>query len=152
VIRHSETRVVPFGVDVMYGVVADVERYPQFLPWVHSLAIKSREVLEETTILLAEMTVGYGPLHETYTSRVILDPARSIDVIAIEGPFRVLENHWCFTPADNGCRVEFSIVFEFKNRLLDAVAGTAFAAVMRQMASAFEERARALSNQSLQKG
>jgi coenzyme Q-binding protein COQ10 len=152
VTEHRETRVVPYPADLMYQVVADVEKYPEFLPWVVALRVKSRSQENGRGILIAEMAVGYGALRQRYTSRVILDPAaRSIDVVEIEGPFRQLENHWRFTPASRseevggGCEVDFRIVFEFSNPLLQAAAGKAFESVMLKMTDAFEARAGALS-------
>ncbi len=130
----------------MYAVVADVEKYPQFLPWCLALRVLSRERANERDVLRAEMLVGFGALRERYISRVTLDAvARTVDVTHIEGPFRELETHWRFTPEDEGSRVDFSITFEFKNRLLGAVAGNAFAHVQMKMTDAFEARARALS-------
>ncbi|HXC54025.1 MAG TPA: type II toxin-antitoxin system RatA family toxin [Rhizomicrobium sp.] len=149
--RHAETRHVPYPADLMYQVVADVEKYPQFLPWVVALRVLSREQVRGRDVVNAEMAVGYGALRETYTSRVILDPAaRTIDVAQTSGPFRQLENHWRFTPDGQGCRVEFSLAYEFRNRLLNAVAGAAFGKVYVKMADAFEARAKALSNQPVQ--
>ncbi len=148
---HSETRNVPYTADLMFQVVADVERYPKFLPWVVALRVLSREHINGRDLVAAEMAVGYGALRETYTSRVLLDPAaRSIDVAQTSGPFRILENHWRFTPNGTGCRVEFSIAYEFKSRLLNAIAGAAFGKVYLKMADAFEARARALSDQPVQ--
>ena len=122
----------------MYQIVADIERYPEFLPWVAALRLLSRDEKQ----LIAEMAVGYGPFRERYTSRVSLDPAsRSIDVVEIKGPFRRLENHWRFTPQEGGCRIEFSIVFEFSNPLLQVAASTAFEKVLLQMTDAFVARA-----------
>ena len=129
----------------MYAVVSDVEKYPQFLPWVMALRVLSRR----ENGLTAEMAVGYGALRERYTSDVALDPAiRRIDVRQIKGPFKTLENHWQFRPAEAGCEVTFSILFEFKNRLLHSVAGAKFEKVMLKMADAFEARAAALSRLS----
>lgn len=126
----------------MYAVVSDVEKYPEFLPWVVALRVLSRRA----DGLIAEMAVGYGALRERYTSDVRLDPkARSIDVVEIKGPFKTLENHWRFTPTDEGCEVVFSILFEFKSRLLHGVAGHAFEKVLMKMADAFEARAKVLS-------
>lgn len=144
--EHSESRIVPYTADVMYAVVADVERYPEFLPWVVALRVQSRDREGACDILLAEMAVGYRALRERYTSRVTLDPvARAIDVVAIEGPFRRLENHWRFTPEGTGSRVDFGVVFEFSNRLLQAAAGNAFEKVLMKMTDAFEARAASLS-------
>jgi coenzyme Q-binding protein COQ10 len=144
--QHSETRIVPYTVDHMYDVVADVERYPEFLPWVVALRVKSRMLEGQKEVLLAEMAVGYRALRERYTSRVTLDPvARSVDVVAIEGPFHRLENHWRFTPEENVTRVDFVVAFEFSNRLLQAAAGSAFEKVLLKMTDAFEARAASLS-------
>ena len=141
-ISHRETRNVPYPAELMYAVVSDVEKYPQFLPWVLALRVLSRR----ENGLTAEMAVGYGALRERYTSDVTLTPAiRRIDVIQIKGPFKTLENHWQFTPQGEGCEVAFSILFEFKNRLLHSVAGAKFEKVMLKMADAFEARAAALS-------
>ena len=141
-ISHRETRTVPYPAALMYAVVADVEKYPEFLPWVVALRVLSRRA----DGLTAEMAVGYGGLRERYTSDVALDPARhSIDVVQIKGPFRTLENHWRFTPKGEACEVEFAIAFEFRSPLLHGVAGHAFEKVMLKMADAFEARAAQLS-------
>ena len=140
-ISHRETRIVPYPAALMYAVVSDVEKYPQFLPWVVALRVLTRGENHMT----AEMAVGYGALRERYTSDVRLDPAeRRIDVVQTKGPFRQLENHWRFTPHAEGCEVEFSILFEFRSRLLHSLAGSAFEKVMLKMADAFEARARTL--------
>ncbi len=144
--QHRESRIVPYTADLMFRIVADVERYPEFLPWVTGLRVLSRAKEGEREILTAEMIVGFRALRERYTSRVVLDPAaRTIDVTQTDGPFRQLENHWRFTPEGQGARVDFEIVFEFKNRLLNAVAGGAFALAQKRMSHAFEERAKKLS-------
>jgi len=134
----------------MYAVVADVEKYPAFLPWVTGLKIVRR--LSDTAFD-AEMQVGFTGLNERYVSRVSLDPvAHTIDVVKTDegrggrGPFRQLENHWRFTAkSETTCEVSFAIAFEFRNALLNMVAGRAFQTVMMQMSGAFEARARALS-------
>ena len=151
---HTDSRHVPYSADLMFKVVADVEQYPRFLPWVAGLRVLSRDPMADgREVVLAEMSVGYGALRERYTSRIVLKPSspRAIDVVQTEGPFRQLENHWRFTPEDRGCRVDFSIAFEFRSRMLNAVAARAFSRVMLKMADAFEARARALSDQTVQK-
>jgi coenzyme Q-binding protein COQ10 len=149
VTSHSETRIVPYTADLMFQVVADVEQYPKFLPWVSSLHIVSREALSASEVLTARMTVGFRNFRESYTSRVVLDRAgRMIDVVQTEGPFRVLENHWRFTPEGEGCRVDFSIEFVLRNPILNAVAGAAFGRVMLRTEDAFIERARKLSKKT----
>jgi coenzyme Q-binding protein COQ10 len=142
-ISHRETRFVPYPAELMYAVVSDVEKYPQFLPWVVALRILSRR----DAAMTAEMAVGYGAFRERYTSEITLDPAaRKIDVVAINGPFKTLENHWRFTPKEGGCDVEFSILFEFKSRLLQSVAGTKFEKALLKMTDAFAARARQISS------
>lgn len=143
-ISHRETRIVPYTADMMYRVVADVEHYPQFLPWVVGLRILTRA----ENRLTAEMAVGYGGLRERYTSEILLDEgARRIDVAQLTGPFRTLENHWRFVPVDGGCEIEFSILFEFKSRILAALAGAKFEKALLKMTDAFAARAKALSEQ-----
>lgn len=146
-IEHAETRTVPHSADLMYAVVADIERYPEFLPWVVALRIKSRAREGAREILTAEMAVGYRALRERYTSRVLLDPeAKKIDVVAIEGPFHCLENHWRFTPqAEGATRIDFRVAFEFSSGLLQMAAGSAFEKVLVKMTDAFEARAASLS-------
>ena len=142
-ISHRETRLVPYPAELMYAVVSDVEKYPQFLPWVLALRVLSRR--EDG--LTAEMAVGYGALRERYTSDIKLTPPiHRIDVAQIKGPFKTLENHWQFTPQGRGCEVAFSIQFEFQSRLLHKVAGAKFEKVMLKMADAFEARAATLSD------
>ena len=149
-ISHRETRIVPYPAELMYAVVSDVEKYPEFLPWVVALRVLSRRADGMT----AEMAVGYGAFRERYTSDVALDPTiRRIDVTQIKGPFQTLENHWQFTPlADGqGCEITFSILFEFKSRLLHSVAGAKFEKVMLKMADAFEARAKTIQTASSSK-
>ena len=140
--HHTESRAVPYSADLMYGVVADIERYPDYLPWVTALRILSRE----ENLLIAEMGVGYGPFRERYTSRVTLDPgSRTIHVLEVKGPFRTLEGNWRFTPNNAGCVVDFAITFEFANPLLQAVAAHAFEQIVLKMTDAFIARAAELS-------
>ena len=146
---HTETRIVPYTADLMFAVVADVERYPEFLPWCAGLRVLSREKQGDLEVVVAEMLVGYKSLRERYTSRVVLDAAaRTIDVAQTEGVFRRLENRWRFTPEPEGCRIDFAIDFEFKSRILGAFANAALGPVMLRMSHAFEARAQALTRQS----
>lgn len=145
-ISHRETRIVPYPAELMYAVVSDVEKYPEFLPWVVALRVLARE----ENRLTAEMAVGYGALRERYTSDVVLDPAAlRVDVTQTKGPFKILENHWRFTSSGEGCEIEFSILFEFRSRLLHSVAGAKFEKVMLRLADAFEARAKTLKENDL---
>jgi coenzyme Q-binding protein COQ10 len=143
---HSETRHVPYSADLMFQVVGEVEHYPEFLPWVTALRVLSRGHEGENEIVVAEMVVGYRNISERYTSRVMLDRKnRIIDVTQTKGPFRHLDNHWRFTPRDNGCDIEFRIVFQFRNPILNLVVGQMLERVVLKMADAFVKRAKALS-------
>jgi coenzyme Q-binding protein COQ10 len=151
--QHSESRVVPYDPDLMFAIVADVERYPEFLPWVVSLRVLSQAKDEGKDIIVAEMQVGFSALRERYTSRIVMDPAaRRIDVRQVHGVFRELDNCWRFTPEGKGCRIDFLVRFEFRSRLLSAIAGSAMSLAVSTMTHAFEERARKFgSKQALEK-
>ncbi len=146
---HSESQIVPYAPDLMFQIVADVEKYPEFLPWISVLHITSREHVEGIDVLTARMTVGFRNFRESYTSRVVLDRAgRTIDVVQTEGPFRQLENHWRFTPEGEQCKVDFSIVFELRNPVLNMIVGGAFGRVLLRTTDAFLGRARKLSKKT----
>jgi coenzyme Q-binding protein COQ10 len=143
--QHQETRIVPYTAEQMYAVVADVERYPEFLPWCSRLTVQSRAKDGETDVVTAEMTVAYHGLSERYTSLVRADPKeRSIEAVHIEGPFKLLDSRWRFVPLAQGCEIHFFIDFAFKSMVLSALAGVAFGMVASRMAEAFITRAHAL--------
>ncbi|RYC17319.1 type II toxin-antitoxin system RatA family toxin [Ciceribacter ferrooxidans] len=141
--QFETRRIVKHSPGQMYALVADVERYPEFLPLCEALAIRSRRERDDKTLLVADMTVGYKAIRETFTTQVLLVPAeRVIDVKYIEGPFRYLDNRWRFEPAgEGGCSVHFFIDYEFKSRLLGAVMGSMFDRAFRMFSEAFEKRA-----------
>ncbi|WP_105382118.1 type II toxin-antitoxin system RatA family toxin [Neorhizobium alkalisoli] len=139
-------RPVKHSADQMYALVADVEKYPEFLPLCEALAIRSSKERDGKTLLVADMTVGYKAIRETFTTQVLLNPAeRAIDVKYIEGPFKYLDNRWRFAPpADGssaGCVVHFFIDYEFKSMILGALMGSMFDRAFRMFAEAFEKRA-----------
>ncbi|MDH7800690.1 MULTISPECIES: type II toxin-antitoxin system RatA family toxin [unclassified Rhizobium] len=136
-------RLVKHSPDRMYDLVADVEKYPQFLPLCEALVIRSRKERDGKVLLVADMTVGYKAIRETFTTQVLLNPAeRAIDVKYIDGPFKFLDNRWRFEAAEGGgSAVHFFIDYEFKNRLLGAVMGSMFDRAFRMFAEAFETRA-----------
>jgi coenzyme Q-binding protein COQ10 len=142
---HSEIRELPYTAEQMYAVVADVERYPEFLPWCQSVRVLSRGREGGNDVLTAEMMVAYHGVRERYVSRVTLDKAaRNIEAVHIQGPFERLTNRWRFEPMKKGSRIHFFIDFAFKNWLLSALAGIAFERTVMRMADAFVERARSL--------
>ena len=137
------TRRVRHSPEEMFALVADVEKYPEFVPMCERLTVTSQRERAGITLLVAEMTVGYKAISETFISQVVLKPAQlRIDVKYVEGPFRFLDNHWAFVPVEGGgTDVEFFIDYEFKNRMLGAVMGAMFDRAFRMFAEAFEKRA-----------
>lgn len=127
----------------MFDLVADVERYPEFLPLCEALTVRSRKERDGKTLLVADMTVGYKAIRETFTTQVLLNKAeRAIDVKYIDGPFKYLDNRWRFQPAENGGSViDFFIDYEFKSRILGALMGSMFDRAFRMFTDAFETRA-----------
>ena len=125
------------------SLVADVEKYPQFVPLCSALAVKSRTEKNGTTILVADMTVAYKIVRETFTSRVTLDRSNlKILVEYLSGPFKRMQNRWTFHPmGEEACDVEFFIDYEFRSRALAVLMGAMFDAAFRRFATAFEQRA-----------
>jgi len=141
--QFETRRLVKHSPDRMYDLVADVEKYPEFLPLCDGLTVRSKKERDGKTLLVADMTVGYKAIRETFTTQVLLKPdERAIYVKYLDGPFRYLDNRWRFEPTDNGgCSVYFFIDYEFKNRLLGALMGSMFDRAFRMFAEAFEARA-----------
>jgi coenzyme Q-binding protein COQ10 len=139
----STTRRVHHAASEMFDLVADVEHYPEFVPLCESLRVRKRLQEGGKDIIVADMTVAYKLLRQTFTSRVTLDRANlQILVEYLEGPFRQLNNRWSFRAAgDRACDVDFYIAYEFRSRTLGALMGTVFDAAFRRFASAFEQRA-----------
>ena len=128
----------------MFALVADVERYPEFVPLCRELKVRRRTVQAEgVEMLTADMTVAYKMIHETFTSKVTLDrPRLRILVEYLNGPFRQLENQWIFHPiSERTSEIEFFISYEFRSRMLSALMGAVFDAAFRKFADAFERRA-----------
>ena len=130
----------------MFDLVADIERYPEFVPLCDALAIRSRREKGGRSFLIADMTVGYKAIRETFTSQVLLNPAElEIHAQYLDGPFRYLDNRWSFAETGpESCDVHFSIDYEFKSRVLAALMGAMFDRAFRMFAEAFEKRARAI--------
>ncbi len=134
---HAEKRVVSFTPEQLFDLVADVGKYPQFLPWCAAARMRSKTETE----LLADLTIGFGPFRETFTSRVTLERPHLVHVRYENGPFRYLNNHWKFQPHPQGCEVDFFVDFEFRSRLLQAAIGVVFNEAVRLMVNAFLKRA-----------
>jgi coenzyme Q-binding protein COQ10 len=137
-------RTVAHPARAMFDLVADVERYPDFVPLCENLIVRSREALEDgRERIIARMGVGYGPIKEAFVSDVTLDRAKGIILVRyIDGPFRSLENRWTFRDLpEGGSAVEFFIAYEFKSLPLQILMGAMFDKAFRKFTSAFEARA-----------
>jgi coenzyme Q-binding protein COQ10 len=136
--HHAETRYLPWSVEQVFDLVADIERYPAFLPWIQALRIVRRE----GDLVTADMVVGFKMVRERFTSRVTMTRPDRIHVDYIAGPLKFLNNDWTFRPApDGGTLVDFNVDFEFKNRMFERLAGMFFHEALRRMVGAFETRA-----------
>ena len=115
--EHSERRILPYTPEQLFNLVADIESYPEFLPW----CVGTRILRREENVVYADLMVGFKMVREVYTSKVILDHPDLINVKYQKGPFKHLENKWNFNPHSDGCVIEFFIDFEFRSRLLRTV-------------------------------
>ena len=142
--QFSTKRRVRHSASEMFDLVADVEHYPEFVPLCRSLRVRKRtEENDGTEVIVADMTVAYKLIRETFTSRVTLDRAKlEILVEYLEGPFQKMSNRWSFRPAgEDACDVEFFIAYEFRSRTLGLLMGAMFDAAFRRFSAAFERRA-----------
>ena len=144
---HAEKRILPYTPDQLFDIVADIERYPEFLPWCVAARTRSHEGNE----LISDMVIGFKMIRERFTTRVTLDRPGRIDVAYTDGPFRHLNNHWIFEPVpasrefpSGGTRIDFYIDFEFHSKLLQSLIGALFNEAVKRMVHAFEMRARKL--------
>ncbi len=141
--KFETIRRVSHAPDQMFALVADVEKYPLFLPLCEGLVVRSRKERDGRTVLVASMTVGYKAIRETFTTQVHLKPdENTIDVKYLDGPFKYLTNIWRFDDADVGATdIHFFIDYEFKSRVLGALMGAMFDRAFRMFVEAFEKRA-----------
>lgn len=144
---HAEKRALPWTAEQMYALVADVGRYPEFLPWTSAARIRSRQTRPDgAEVIEADLVISFKVFREKFGSRVILFPEQHrIETDYLDGPFRHLHSHWQFTSREGGgCECDFSVDFEFRNAILQAVIGVVFDEAMRRVVRAFEARAEAL--------
>lgn len=131
---------MPYSAAQMFALVADIERYPEFLPWVLALRVKSRA----GDVATADMVVGFKMVRESFTSRVTMARPGRIVVDYLSGPLKYLKNDWTFRDVEGGCEIDFLVDFEFQNRMFERLAGMFFGEALRRMVGAFEARADAL--------
>lgn len=141
---HAEKRLMPYSATEMYGLIADIAAYPQFLPWCQAARIRKRTPLGGgAEVVDADLVISFKVFRERFGSRVVLRPdQRRIEVAYLDGPFRYLDNHWEFiAKGDQVCEVDFTVDFEFRNALMQKVIGLVFHEAMQRVVRAFEARA-----------
>jgi|TARA_A100000171_G_C2112208_1_gene135675 coenzyme Q-binding protein COQ10 len=146
---HAERRNVAHKPDDLFNLVADIESYPEFLPWCSGVRVRERKTIGETEVVIADLLVSYKMFRERFRSRVTINrAARSIDVDYVNGPFKHLDNRWRFEPhpskEDEETIVDFLVDFEFKSRTLERMVGGLFDRAVRKIVTAFFSRADAL--------
>lgn len=143
---HAEKRLLHHTREQLFDLVADVEKYSEFLPWCVATRIREKSQEDGRDIQIADMVIGYKMFREKFTSKVICQPPGRIDVTYFDGPFRYLNNHWIFEAVskDGGegeCLIDFYVDFEFKSRLFQAAIGAVYNKAVKRMIQAFEKRA-----------
>lgn len=143
---HSEKRKLPYTARQMYDLVADVARYPEFLPWTAAARIRSRTPRPDgAEVVEADLVISFKVFRERFGSRVTLWPDdMRIETEYLDGPFRYMRSNWAFRDVEGGCEVEFFVDFEFRNAILQRVIGVVFDEAMRRVVRAFEARAQNL--------
>ena len=141
--NHSEHRKILYSADQMYQLVADVGKYPEFLPWCSAARIRSREIEGDSEIMLADLVISFKVFRERFGSKVSLYPLeRKIETEYLDGPFKFLKSSWKFTVFnETECEVDFFVNFEFKSRVLQGIIGVVFSEAMHRIVRAFEKRA-----------
>jgi coenzyme Q-binding protein COQ10 len=140
--QHKETRVLPYTAAQMYDLVADVARYPEFLPWTAAARIRSRDERGDHVVMEADLVISFKVFRERFGSRVVLWPrTQRIDTEYIDGPFEYMKSTWNFRDVSDGCEVRFEVDFEFRNAILRSLIGLVFNEAMTRVVRAFEKRA-----------
>jgi coenzyme Q-binding protein COQ10 len=145
---HAEKREMPYSAEEMFALIADIEKYDEFLPWCEAARVRRRKPMADGhgEIVEADLVISFRVFRERFGSRVTLRPEEKvIDVEYLEGPFRYLNNHWEFTPTgEQRCEVNFFVDFQFKSRTLQSIIGVVFNEAMQRIVGAFSRRAEAL--------
>lgn len=139
---HSETKALPYTADQMYSLVADVARYPEFLPWCAAARVNGVDDKGDHAVMEVDLVISFKVFRERFGSRVTLwERDRRIETEYINGPFRHMRSSWQFRATEAGCEVDFAVDFEFRNPVLQAAIGLVFNDAMQRIVRAFERRA-----------
>lgn len=141
--RHVESKILPYAPEQMFDLVADVEKYPLFLPWLIGARVRSNTGTE----MVADLIIGFKIFRERITSKVYLQRPDHIHVDYVSGPLKYLRNEWKFCEENGGCRVDFMVDFQFQSRMFETLVGALFTEAVRRMVAAFEKRAGELYGQ-----
>ncbi|MBU2982295.1 type II toxin-antitoxin system RatA family toxin [Lentibacter algarum] len=140
--NHAETRTLPYSPEQMFALVADVARYPEFLPWCAAARVRSVSEVEGGEEMLADLVIGFKLFRERFGSRVgLFEKQGLIETEYLDGPFKYLRSNWRFAESEGGCEVAFDVDFEFRNIVLQKAAGLFFFEAMQRIVKAFEARA-----------
>lgn len=143
--RHTETRALPYSAQDMYRLVADVARYPDFIPWIRASRVTSVTPHGDHDVMLADLVIGFKMFRERFSSKVTLwAEMQRIETEYIDGPFKYMVSTWDFADTAQGCNITFDVHFEFKNKILQGAAGLFFYEAMQRIVRAFEARAAVL--------
>ena len=147
---HSEKRLIHHTPQQMFDLVADIEKYPEFLPWCIATRIRKKGIEDGSDMMISDMVIGYKLFREKFTSKVVLQSPNRIDVSYFDGPFNHLKNYWIFEPvssaenSEKACLIDFYIDFKFKSGIFQSAIGAVFNKAVNRMIFAFEERANEL--------
>ena len=142
---HTETRQLPYTAQQMYDLVADVSKYPEFLPWTSAARIRRTDDRGDHILMDADLVISFKVFRERFTSRVLLWGVKQrIDTEYLDGPFKYMKSDWHFEDTEGGCNVHFHVDFEFRNPILQGIIGVVFNEAMQRVVRAFEKRADAL--------
>lgn len=142
---HSETRELPYSPDQMYQLVADVARYPEFLPWCAAARVRGIRPEADHREMTADLVISFKVFRETFVSRVrLFDEEQRIETEYLDGPFKKMVSQWRFEETAAGCKVHFFVDFEFRNFVLQKAAGLFFHEAMQRIVRAFDARAHQL--------
>ena len=139
---HAEKRLLHHTPEQMFDLVADIGKYPDFLPWCVAIRIRERGLEDGADMQVADMVIGFKMFREEFSTKVLCQRPGRIDVTYFDGPFKYLNNHWNFESSiDGGCMIDFYVDFEFKSRIFQAAIGAVFNEAVKRMIHAFEKHA-----------
>ena len=143
--KASVKRLIECKKDQLIDLVLDIEKYPEFVPFCLDSHVYKKNIKDNLTLIIADLTIGKGPFKDTYKSDVKFNKDKSSIVVTnIAGPLKYLENNWYFNELENGTEIIFDIDFEIENKFLNVLMSKSFQFGLNKIADAFQERAKSL--------